>query len=488
MIYQTLSEGLRYKAAATLAIALLRIVELVILARWLTPEAFGIYAIALTMAGIFQFFSDAGLSNALYYPTELPRTEATWLWNATFYAGLLITSIFLLSSFPLSEFFQMPQLREPLQLFSVVILAYAVGAIPRTLTHRQYKFRHTAAADTASQAIGVLVALIYGAIHPTVYALIYGHLIKTLLQSGLYLYFQYEIVQFYTPRKMVQHAPQMQFFLRYAAFQIPERVLGYLNSRMDIFFIARAWDSHLLGAYDLFKQFLRRPVQIVNPLLDSVWVPLMSRMHQRTHSAGKLYLLMVYLSALMLIPLYGALWLVHNDFIPLFFSAQWTPYSKIFALLCAFYVVHSVVQHIGAAWVAKARPDKALYWNAFVLTAQVPLFYALIHTNLFLFLQGYIAWMIAQGLLLYYWMLRPMFGLTLTAYLRSLWPPLGATGLALSTAALVRAIGDGSDALALTGYGLVIALVYALHLRRSTAVRKLLTTLRKEKSEKKRAV
>jgi len=334
----------------------------------------------------------------------------------------------------------------------------------------------------------VLVALIYGAIHPTVYALIYGHLTRTALQSGLYLYFQYEIVQFYTPRKMMRRSPQMHFYLRYAAFQIPERVLGYINSRMDVFFIAHAWDSHLLGAYDLFKQFLRRPVQIVNPLLDSVWVPVMSHLHQRTHSAGKLYLLMIYLSALMLLPLYGALWLVHSDFIPHFFSAKWTPYSKIFALLCAFYAVHSVVQHIGAAWVAKARPDKALYWNTFVFIAQMLLFYALIHTNILLFLQGYIAWMFAQGLLLYYWMLKPMYGITLSTYLRSLWPALGTTGIGLLTAALVRIIADRADVLALTSYGLVIALVYFLHLRRNTAVRKLLYTLRKDISEKKREV
>ncbi len=416
-----ISRGIWWRGNATFWIALLQLLQLYFLAHWLDPEDFGVYAILRTIIGFGGYFTDAGMYNAILYGKKIPPRLFTTLYLISLVVGVVMWLLLSVSAPYIALFYTMPMLDEMLFYIGLALLFSSIGGHYKAALQRDTQFKKLAWVDTLSQLVGTSVTLMYAYYSPDIRALVFGYLSKVFVASLGYVGVGYAV----HPLRRKLTKTGLQYYLHYAKFQLPERILTYWNANVDVLIIGKILGQDILGVYELFKQFLRRAVHVVNPLLDHVLTPLMTATHRRGEQIAPLYLRMVEWSALVLFPVYIGLFLVSSGFVQWFFGSPWVTYSTLFRWFCVYYILHSVVQHIGALWVGINRPDLGFYWNlglVFVLPAVVYLSAFEGPENIAMNLSFL---MFIQGIALYYLMIRPYLQLRFISYLSVLiWPLL----------------------------------------------------------------
>lgn len=93
-IKQQLFSGVFYTAIAKYSGIIISLVVAGILARLLSPDDFGIVAIA-TVIILFRHFTDMGLSPAIIQNKALTQDDLTNIYSFTFWTGIAVALLFL---------------------------------------------------------------------------------------------------------------------------------------------------------------------------------------------------------------------------------------------------------------------------------------------------------------------------------------------------------------------------------------------------------
>ena len=100
-IRKTLFSGVFYTALARYSGIIISLVVTAILSRLLTPEDFGVIAIATVIINFFNIFTEIGLSPAIIQNKELSSKEISELFSFTVWTGIFISLL-------LTYFFHQP--------------------------------------------------------------------------------------------------------------------------------------------------------------------------------------------------------------------------------------------------------------------------------------------------------------------------------------------------------------------------------------------
>jgi len=107
--------------------AALQVAQVVVLARVLSPEEFGVYALTMVFNGYLTIFSDAGV-NASYVQRRSVSDEER---SSLFWLNIAVCSFLVLvlssSSGLIVDFMAKPQLEDVLMLAPFIVLVGAVG-------------------------------------------------------------------------------------------------------------------------------------------------------------------------------------------------------------------------------------------------------------------------------------------------------------------------------------------------------------------------
>ncbi|MDN3310110.1 lipopolysaccharide biosynthesis protein [Microbacterium oryzae] len=155
--------GIAWTTAQTWVSRLGGMATVVILARLLSPEDFGVVAIAMALPPILQLIADMGLSTYILQaerPTR--RTYSTFFWySAT--AGVVLSGLLLAAAPVVGAVLDTPEVVPISAALAPVALFVVLGSVPVTMLRREMRFRvialQTVVASIASQIVAVTLAL-----------------------------------------------------------------------------------------------------------------------------------------------------------------------------------------------------------------------------------------------------------------------------------------------------------------------------------------
>ena len=97
-IKRTLFTGIFYTAIARYSAIVISLFVTAVLSRLLSPEDFGIVAIATVIINFFSIFTDIGISPAIIQKKNLTKKDISALFSFTIWSGIVISLIFFLLS------------------------------------------------------------------------------------------------------------------------------------------------------------------------------------------------------------------------------------------------------------------------------------------------------------------------------------------------------------------------------------------------------
>jgi len=241
MIGQKVSRSAAFMAAAQLLAKGLDFLAVLIVARFLTPEDFGLVALATSVMLIAASMTEVPVVEALIRNEKLTRDDIDSAFTLTVLRGLLIVALLIASAAPLAAFFEDPRLE-------MIILVMAIGPLVQgfsspNMVHAMKAVDYSPLAR--SQLLGKIASffaiLILAWASGTYWALVAG-----LIANPVVAAISTHIIAPYRPRFAFRGIPAIFGF---AGWVTLSRMIFTLNQQMDRFFVGAILGKPQLGQY-----------------------------------------------------------------------------------------------------------------------------------------------------------------------------------------------------------------------------------------------
>ncbi|MCF6736934.1 lipopolysaccharide biosynthesis protein [Blastococcus sp. KM273129] len=153
------SRGAVVSLGGQMARALLQVVGIVVLARLLSPEDYGVVAIVAVIVGIGELFRDFGLSTAAVQASTLSRAERDNLFWLNSGIGVVLAALLCAAAPLIAAAFDDPRLTAVAMALSVTFVLNGLSTQHRAMHVRSLRFGVLVSTEAAGQAVGVAVGI-----------------------------------------------------------------------------------------------------------------------------------------------------------------------------------------------------------------------------------------------------------------------------------------------------------------------------------------
>jgi O-antigen/teichoic acid export membrane protein len=333
-----------------------------IMARLLSPQDFGLFAIATVISASAQIFADIGISAALVYHQDLSREELSslyWL-NIATATAVMVVFYFIIS--PTAHLLGEPRLRNILLLMVPLFLITAAGQQFRFLLQKNLRFKVLCAVEISGVLANTLIGVSLALFGTGVASLVWGMIADAMVRTTLLVYIGFPT---WRPRLHFRLSDIRRFWA-FGFFQVGEKTLNYFARQVDKIMIGKILGARLLGYYNVAYSLVLNPLQMINPIINQVAFPVFSKIQHDDALLRKGYLEIISVIAFILMPVYAGLIAVGDPLILVLLGDEWRssiPLFRLFAFLGAFY---SLGNPIGNLLLAKGRADIGFYLNCCV--------------------------------------------------------------------------------------------------------------------------
>ena len=143
-IKSQLFSGVFYTALAKYSGVVISLVVAGILARLLSPDDFGIVAVATVIIAFFNLLTDMGVSPAIVQHKSLTKDDLSDIFSFTIWTGIGISILFFASSWIIADYYQSDTLRILCQLLSVNLFFASATIVPGAMFYRNKEFKFIA--------------------------------------------------------------------------------------------------------------------------------------------------------------------------------------------------------------------------------------------------------------------------------------------------------------------------------------------------------
>lgn len=309
------------------ALLLINLGSVIVLARLLPPQDFGLLAMVLAVMGFFRVFGEAGLSTATVQKEEITHAQVSNLFWTNAAVGGLLTGALALSSPVVAWFYKEPELTNVTIALSVTFVLTSLTVQHMALLKRQMRFKAIALVQITSTAMGISVGVAMAWVNCGYWSLV-GMQLSTPIVA---LIMTWSVCR-WRPQFPVRDSGTRSL-LKFGANLTISGFLWSLAKGLDGLLIGRWYGSEALGLYSRAAILLNRPMEQVIGSLESIFVPTFSRLHSDPERYRRVVFQVYDLLALASLPVSGMLLALAQPLIFVILGPNWEAAAPIFAAL-----------------------------------------------------------------------------------------------------------------------------------------------------------
>lgn len=424
-IKQQLFSGVFYTAIAKYSGIIISLVVAGILARLLSPDDFGIVAIATVIISFFAIFTDMGLSPAIIQNKALTQDDLTNIYSFTFWTGIAVALLFFIASWPISAYYDSPILRTLCQLLSINLFFASVNIVPGALFYKNKEFKFIAIRSFVIQitaGTGAIIAALSGA---GLYALLITPIVSSIL---IYIISFHRYPQHL---RMTLGLSSIRKIFSYSVYQFLFNVICYFSRNLDKLLIGKHMGMSDLGYYEKSYRLMMLPLQNITQVVTPVMHPIFSDFQDDKMKLATSYERIIRFLAFIGLPLSVLLFFTAEEVTLIIFGNQWLPSVAVFRILALSVGIQIILSSSGSIFQAAGDTRSLFICGLFSSTLNV----AGIVLGIFYFgtltaIAGCIVTTFTINFVQCYWqMYRVTFRRNLRPFVRPLISPLAVSGL-----------------------------------------------------------
>lgn len=334
-----------------------QLITQIFLARLLSPEDFGIWALVLLVTTLSSLFKDWAIAGVLVYRGLEDRKLVDAVYSFGLNLSIAMGVLQVLAGFALSHFFSVPILMPLTALVSLVFLIGAGAGSHAAVMQRQMQFQQITICEIAAAVARLAGAIICAAFGGGVWSFAVAEIASSLVDSVL----KRMLSGYRFTYHLIPDAAAIKEVRRYIGGLISINLALYVNTNVDNLVIGRLLGTTSLGYYNLAYQLAMLPVFALSQI-NRVNFSVLSQ--QDNESQKKYVSQALELYSLFSAPIYGIAFMIAPWAIPLVYGSAWTAAIGIFQAVLVFAYARGAMSILGTALNALNKPgiNAAINW------------------------------------------------------------------------------------------------------------------------------
>lgn len=310
--------GLQWTYLGTAVGGVLQFGMAAVLARLLTPTAFGLVALAGVFLRFVDYFARAGITQALIQKPSLSRTDTRAGFLLSAGLGAAFAAVAFLAAPAAATIAREPDLVPVLRWLALGLAVNGFGAPSIALLRRNLRFRPLATLEVGSYVVGyVLVGLAMALAGRGVYALIAAMLTQATLKAvGAYLLIRHAV-------KPTLDREAYRSILSFGARVSLISFLEFLRSNLDTLAVGRFAGASQLGLYNRANLLADLPAYHLSSGLSQVLFPSFSAIQFDLKRLRGAYLSAIGMTAAIILPLNAGMAVAAREIVLVVLGPQW---------------------------------------------------------------------------------------------------------------------------------------------------------------------
>lgn len=363
--------GVRGAAWQGLAFASGKLIVLattIVLARLLSPQEYGLVALALVLMSYAETIADAGVAQALVY---LPRTGiiARSALLISVLLGLALASAAVLAAPLIARLFNLPDVAPLVQVLGLSVLATSCGAVPEALLRRDLLFKQLTAAPVIRAAtMGTITLLLAFGGHGA-----WSLAVGTAAGSVAYAATCWFLVRGRAPWQIWRVGKDaLRANMKYGAPVAGSNLLARLIFDVDYLIIGLLLGAQALGFYTLAFRLPEALILNIFFVLSTVLFPLYAQVRSDPERLRDGYLKSVQIQSLYGVSAGVGLAVLAPILIPLLFGEKWMDAVLPLVFLALYAAARSLGAGANDVYKALGRPGLSIGISVVRIVILVP--------------------------------------------------------------------------------------------------------------------
>jgi len=311
-------DSLAWASSGAIIQTFLQIGVLLVLARLLTPQDFGVIGAATLVLGFTQVFWQLGVGPALIQRPAITREHMETAFTTSIILGLVFATGIFFASPAISDFFGMPRLLSVLRATTVVYLLGGISLVAESLLRRELRFKQVALIQLAAYVGYGVVSIALAILGAGVWALVGGHLTRATIETGLVLKNSPH------PKRIFVHRSVLRELLSFGSGVTAAQIANYCALQGDNFVVGRMLGAGPLGVYGRAYNLMAMPANLFGSAVDTVLFPAMAKVQDEPTRFAAAFRRSMAVTALIGLPISALTFVLAPEIVQVVLGSQWT--------------------------------------------------------------------------------------------------------------------------------------------------------------------
>lgn len=350
---------------------LLAVARTLVVAHFLSPQDFGVFAIVLVAVSALELINVNGLRAALLQKQDESRRDLDTVWSVLLLQNCVNAALLLVVAEPLARFFHEPAVAALIRAYSIVLLLEALVSIGTVHFEKRLLLQKQFALVTSGALVDFMVAVSVAAAFRTVWALVAG----AVLGKASRLLASYMLQEF-RPRVRIKKDSFRQLY-RFAGWMWVSTALWFVLLQADHIYVGRILGIAALGIYTVAFSLSSITRSDLPTVLQRVMLPGLAGGQTDPTELRNGYLKLLRGTALCILPISVYLATLAPDIVAAVLDRRWAWVAPVLTVLALLGALHVLLANAGALLRAAGKQKQAVLSEAIFLAVAAALIFPL---------------------------------------------------------------------------------------------------------------
>lgn len=361
---------------------LLGLLHVLVVARLLTPDDFGLFAIVMLVITTVDTFSNTGFYAALIQRKEKTEEFLDTAWTIQFMRGIAMAAVLYLLAPPAAWLFHQPRVIALLRVCSIAVALRGFVNIGMIYLLKDFLFRRSFFFEFSVQFTRLLVSTTIAFVYRSVWALVLGWLAESIIRLVLSY-----VVHPYRPKIRLDRNQAKELF-RFGRWVLSSSVFTFLAGNIENAVLGRMLGAASLGIYQMAHRLAHFASADIADTVSAVTFPAYSKMQDQLSRMRGAYFKVASITIFIAAPAALGMAGIAPVFVSVVLGREWVSAIIPLQILCVCGLTH-VLGATGAAMfygsgMPKLQSNASLMRLGLILVAIVPAthYYGVIGTTI----------------------------------------------------------------------------------------------------------
>jgi PST family polysaccharide transporter len=392
-------------------------VVIIILARLLFPEDFGIIAISNVIVGTITLFQDLGMGSAIIQKKRIDEDYLGTSFLVSFVAGVALALVIVALSPFIASYYDNRILKYVIMVSSIGFVLGPLTSIHNSILTKNLEFKKLGTLNVVNQVLSGGTSILLALTGFGLWSLVLGKLASQVGMIPVY----WKTAK-WTPKFRFRKSCFQELFA-FSANLLGFNILNYFARNSDNLIVGKYLGTITLGYYSIAYNLMLKPLQLISWSVGRVMFPSFSSIQDEKVRVRDVYTKVVRSISLVTFPMMAGLMIVAREFILIFYGAKWEPAVLPLQLLCFVGAFQSIGTTSGWIILSQGKSDLLLKLGIFKVAVSLFAFFVGVQWGLLGLIIGYMLATIAASFCGHHYANR-LVDLKMRTFFRSLFPAI----------------------------------------------------------------